>query len=399
MKPETSKNAPAEEPMDFFRNLWEGFLAQPVVKAPVEFVGMVAEDLNERKDYTLKQIQTWMDATKEVMDRASDIKKSIDENTQKALNNRIISSVIGNPFGNFQLSGINTAFRENGRDISVDKLVRHYIKVIHGNNPEAGFIIYVHGLFNDENLWIKKRPDNFLMAESLKDDCLYPLYVRYHPGLHISENGKKLSHLLRDLFQELRNHNLIIKIDVVTYSMGGLIFRSALYTAMTEHLSWREEINKVVFVSSPDGGSYLEKIGFWLALGLSFSRRKLIQRIAIAANIRAESMKDLSHGIIREEDWKNPNYFQRFFKPVSYGELEGVDAYQIFSLLTAKDSRWQNWMGDGIVEFHSLAALKNELLKKNKPESRSFILYGKNHFNIVDSYETYQKVREILFGN
>lgn len=387
-------------PVNFFQGLIDGVLSNSVFNAPAEFLIKLGEDLNEGKNYTLKQFQTWIDGSREIIERAEEIKKNLDEGTQKALNNRIISSLIGSPFGDFRLSGIEMNFREHGKDVRVEDLVRHYIRVIAANNSDAQFIIYVHGLFNDETLWTKIKPGKFLMAEELKNKHFYPIYLRYHPGLHISENGKLGNSLFQDLFDELEKYDIKNKIHVVTYSMGGLVFRSSLYYAKVGNHPgcWRKKISKIIFISSPDAGSYLEKMGFWLAIGLSLSKTKLIRRIALASNIRAESMKDLSHGIIREEDWNTVNYFQRFLKPVSYGEIEGLDVYQIFSLLTEKESRWQNWMGDGVVEHYSLTALTKEIQKKPNSNLRTRVLYGKNHFNILDGEDTYKIAKEILFN-
>ena len=161
-------------------------------------------------------------------------------------------------------------------------------------------------LFCDEYVWTKPVHreqqvvnDQVYLADHLKEKNFFPIIIRYNNGKPVPENGKELYQLLK-LFLEQDDK---IKLHVIAYSLGGLLLRSALYHAEREVNDWlfRERLRKLVLVSSPDGGSYLEKIGYFLGHGLLISPPVLLKIIGFIGNMRSDGIKDLSHGVITRD--------------------------------------------------------------------------------------------------
>ncbi|HPG30809.1 MAG TPA: hypothetical protein PLQ81_08500, partial [bacterium] len=88
----------------------------------------------------------------------------------------------------------------------------------------------------------------------------YSAYVRFNHGLHISENGRLLLELLRELRSQLPN----VKLHFLSYSIGCLITRSMMFQAKESSEGSLKGLGKIVNIASPDMGSYLEKLGFWV---------------------------------------------------------------------------------------------------------------------------------------
>lgn len=311
--------------------------------------------------------------------------------------NRVISSILGSSHNSLiSLTDIKMSFRKNGYDITV--------KDVYDDFKRSGYnkiILYIPGLFTDETLYQDfsvKIDDREITSSGIADSYLkygyYPLIVRFNHGKHISDNGKELYKLLSE-FVEFDNY---VQINIISYSIGCLITRSMLYYARenNSYLGIRN-IRRVVFISSPDGGSYLEKLGFWFGFLMESSPVTALKLIGIIGNLRSDAIKDLSHGVIREEDWNFSNPISRYFQDKYFGELDGIDCYQFYSSFSQDDNPFHEWLGDGIVELPSLQFLtKKVFLKKDRSELRSINIEGNNHFTILQSGLLRKKLGEIF---
>lgn len=186
-------------------------------------------------------------------------------------------------------------------------------------------------------------------------------------------------------------------LDVISYSQGGLIFRSALYQAKQKNSPFSDRIRHALVINSPDGGSYIEKIGFWLGLGAESLPILPINILGFIGNQRSDAIKDLSHGIIREEDWIQNDQIKRYVNDLYFKELDEVNATQIYSLVTKEESKWSSWIGDGIVEKPSLTLLSDRVYrKKSDPESRVNCLLETSHYQVITHPETHKILRRVL---
>ncbi|TGK12038.1 alpha/beta hydrolase [Leptospira fletcheri] len=297
---------------------------------------------------------------------------------KKLFENIPVSSIVGESFADFvTTSAIQPSFRLNGRDASASEVLQDWQR-----SGLTRTVLCIPGLFCDEGLWSAEGP--FSPVATMVREGYYPIYLRFNPGAHISKNGEALYSLLKDLFAlpEFQDE----KTDFLSYSQGGLILRSAFYLAEKDGFRFSEKIRHALFVSSPDGGSYIEKIGFWLGLGAESLPVFPVNLIGYIGNQRSDAMKDLSHGLIREEDWQRKDPIGRYGQEFYFGELDEVNATQVYSLVSEKPGDWSNWIGDGIVEKSSLEALSERVYrKKANPEKRVRVLFGLSHYQILTS--------------
>lgn len=285
--------------------------------------------------YSKDVVENAMDSSMEHVEFAFSISSESLEIARKfaidfIYDNKAISSILGSSHHNsYSLSHIKMSFRKKGVDISVGEAIESIIKE-NGKTP----ILYIPGLFCDETVWLdkeeiveEKKQVSLGLADSLLRRSYPPLFIRFNHGLHTSQNGDYLLELLDEYFSQSNEPNL----HIIAYSQGGLIIRSTLYRAMQLEKPWLNKIKKVLLISSPDGGSYLEKIGFWFGFLMEVSPDTAFKLIGMIGNMRSDGIKDLSHGVIRKEDWESSAQIRRYAMSHYYGELDNIDAYQIYS--------------------------------------------------------------------
>jgi pimeloyl-ACP methyl ester carboxylesterase len=333
-----------------------------------------------------------------------------DDVTRRALfENLQVSSVVGESFaGLVPTSTIQPSFRliTNGAgvDVDIDAVAADYKMFREIRAQTQGVVLCIPGLFCDEGLW-----EDAGMSAMLKDAGMYPVYLRFNPGAHISLNGQRLL----ELVDQLTAHSAFAdqRVDAVTYSQGGLVLRSMFYydglrdaeaetNAAPDSVPagpLAKRLGRCIGINTPDGGSYLEKLGYWLGVGMQVAPLLSLKAVGFIGNQRSDAIKDLSHGIIREADWQSPNHTERYGRDYYFGELDAVDAYQIYSVISETDGPWESWLGDGIVEKSSLTLLSDRVYRaKANPESRVHPLFGKSHFQVVPAPETLSIVKKIL---
>ncbi|MCR9142827.1 MAG: alpha/beta hydrolase [bacterium] len=372
-----------------------------------------------------------LEATGTAFEQAQAAVHLADDVTRRTLfENLQLSSVVGESFaGVIPTSKIQPSFRlitnGDGVDVDIDAVATDYVhfqKTRPGNN--AGVVLCVPGLFCDEGLW-----EDAGISALLRDAGMYPVYLRFNPGAHISANGQRLLELVDQLAAHPAFANE--RFDAISYSQGGLVLRSMLYydgardaaakssapeniageniageetaIAATEHPERVEpgpiarRLGRLIGINTPDGGSYLEKLGYWLGVGMQVAPIISLKAVGFIGNQRSDAIKDLSHGIIRESDWLSPNHTERYGRDYYFGELDAIDAYQIYSVISETDGPWESWLGDGIVEKSSLTLLSDRVYRaKANPDNRVHCLFGKSHFQVVQAPETLAIVQKIL---
>lgn len=372
----------------------------------------------KRLSHTFAEIESWSEALENSAGAVGDARENVKETFHQAdLNvkiafrkansslenakdsvkeavygNKVLSSILGSSHHNMiSLSHVRLSLRDLRKDISPEDVVKNFRESA-GHSP----VLYVPGLLCDETLWQDSRietPGAEMFSPGLADDMarsgFYPIHMRYNQGLHISENGKMMADLLRKLLPFFNDGEL----NIISYSQGGLVLRSALYYMLGEP-ELRKKIAKVIFISSPDNGSYLEKFGYWLGFLLQFYPNTAVRLLGVTGNLRSDGIKDLSHGNIREEDWKE-HQVSRYFRENYFGELDDIDAYQIASLIYEDDDPL-SLVGDGIIERPSVLYLRDRVYLKKRGELRSLILSGYNHFSVMNSPELKSWILRIL---
>lgn len=355
-----------------------------------EFLSKSGESLRNAGEKTEQGLSQALTSTAKAMHQALDALEMADVVVKRTLFENIpVSSIVGESFaGLVTTSHIKASFRMNGSDVGYQDVIKDWKE-----SKLPYLILCIPGLFCDEGLWSSK--GEVPISETMKESGYYPIFLRFNPGIHLSTNAKAMLGLLEQLLNspELDDKTL----DVISYSQGGLIFRSALYQSKQKDGFFGKKIRHALIINSPDGGSYIEKIGFWLGLGAESLPILPVSIIGFIGNQRSDAIKDLSHGIIREEDWVQNKQIQRYVTDSYFGELDDIDATQIYSLVTEEESKWSSWIGDGIVEKPSLTLLSDKVYRKKlNPEERVFCLLETSHYQVITHPRTKEILKDVL---
>ena len=345
------------------------------------YLHVASTNVKKSAEVTVQGLDIAIDSTENAFGVATDsLDIAEDYMIQTLYENKVISSILGSSHDDLiSFSKIRLLFRHNHEDVNAETIVDLY-----RDSGLTKAILFVPGLFCDETLWMKLSDEDTGLGDHFLNKGYFPIYIRYNQGAHISVNGKDLNELLKKLFALEPN----LPLSVITYSQGGLVLRSTLYYAKQESAAYLSQIQKVFIISSPNGGSYIEKIGFWAGMAMQASPFFILKLVGFIGNLRSDAIKDLSHGIIREEDWKLGSQIFRYRTEHYFGELDDIDAYEAYSLAGETDNLFQSFFGDGIIEKWSIESLTEKVFqKKPNPETRTLKLLGRTHFQILNAPE------------
>jgi pimeloyl-ACP methyl ester carboxylesterase len=198
---------------------------------------------------------------------------------------------------------IRMALRSGGRVIPVrpDRLVAVY--------PDATprIAVFLHGLGETENSWRMHADDHdgdgpvTYGSRLVAAGSYTTLSLRYNTGLHISDNGKRLSDLLIAVVSAWPIP--VEEIIVIAHSMGGLVARSACHYGQQTEEPWIPAVRHVYYLGAPHLGAPLERLTSY-ATGM-LSKSELTRSIAALVNRRSAGIKDLRFGYIVDDDWTN----------------------------------------------------------------------------------------------
>jgi pimeloyl-ACP methyl ester carboxylesterase len=167
--------------------------------------------------------------------------------------------------------------------------------------------VFAHGLTGDEYCWSwgenpVTNPDAAdPYGARLASDLEYtPVYLRYNSGLHISENGRTVAALLKELVELWPVE--VQQITLIGHSMGGLVVRSAAHQADEQDQEWVRRVRHIVSLGTPHMGAPLEQAAHRAALAL----HKLPETRMLGSFLKKRSagIRDLRHGSLVDEDWR-----------------------------------------------------------------------------------------------
>ena len=296
----------------------------------------------------------------------------------------------GNPLA------VQMALRLPGRDVDC---TRESIQAAFARTTPR-LAIFVHGLCETEEAWWlgtkadpnAEAPRPRTYGQKLRDDLDFsPLYLRYNTGLHISENGRRLSWLLEELCREWPVR--VEEVSLIGHSMGALVARSACHEATEAERRWVRHAKHVVCLGAPNAGSWLEQavnVG-----GYMFKRVPEAKPFADFLELRSVGIQDLRFGYLRDEDWldKDPHEpLRNHAAPLA--PVPGVKYHFVSGALTGS-------------ERHPLAALIGDVLVRKasaaspldgdgKPHGDVKHVQGASHFHLLNHPQTYEHIREWL---
>jgi pimeloyl-ACP methyl ester carboxylesterase len=213
-------------------------------------------------------------------------------------------------------------------------------------------VVFLHGLCETESAWRLARLGCEPYGERLSRELgMTAVDLRYNSGLRISENGRRLSELMASLVDTWPAR--IRRLVLVGHSMGGLIIRAACHHATLGRASWTARLADCVYLGSPHDGATLERSTNSVAWALG----SLPETRALAGALRWRSVgiKDLRHGVICEDDWRDrdPDARERFER-TAIPLLGGVRHHAVAATLGEKSrGASARVLGDLLVPFAS----------------------------------------------
>jgi hypothetical protein len=196
---------------------------------------------------------------------------------------------------------IRMAVRMGGRDVRPDRAA------LAAAFPAATtrLAVFLHGLGETDEAWrlgTGRDDPRLCYGTRLADDFGYtPVYLRYNTGLHISENGRQLAGLLAAVVANWPA--TVEEIVLIGHSMGGLVARSGCHDGQQAGAAWVPAVRHVVYLGSPHLGASLEKGTARLSGALA--RLAETRPLATLVNGRSVGIKDLRHGYLVDDDWRD----------------------------------------------------------------------------------------------
>jgi pimeloyl-ACP methyl ester carboxylesterase len=170
-----------------------------------------------------------------------------------------------------------------------------------GGTPRLA--VFLHGLGGTEDTWLfaaRRHYDDPAMCfgSKLSDEFGYTaLYVRYHTGLHVSENGGLLGAVVAN------RPMAVEEIALIGHSMGGLIARRGCHGGQQAGASWVPAVRHVVCLGSPHLGARVEKNVAVLSRALAGVAET--RPFAFLLSERSAGIKDLRRGYLTEDGWRD----------------------------------------------------------------------------------------------
>ena len=252
-------------------------------------------------------------------------------------------------------------------------------------------LLLIHGLCMNDLQWQSGPPGSehdhgAILAEQLG---YTPVYLRYNSGLHVSQNGQPLAAMLQRLLDSWPV--AVSELTVVVHSMGGLLIRSACYTAQQQGLNWPQQLKNIVFLGTPHHGAPLERAGNWVDLVLASTPYS--KPFAKIGHLRSSGITDLRYGFVLEQDWTGRDRFQRV--PDQRQNLplpSGVKCYTLAAALAGESGVLaERLLGDGLVPLHSALGRHDDPARNLQFDGQA-ILYHLNHMAILSSPQVTQQL-------
>ena len=260
-------------------------------------------------------------------------------------------------------------------------------------NASGKIVVLIHGLCMNDLQWAVPHDGLVFDHGTLLSESLgyTPVYVRYNTGLHTSQNGHAFSQQLDAMVKHWPVP--VDEITVLCHSMGGLVTRSAVFSAQQSGAAWRKHLKNIVFLGTPHHGAPLERAGNWVDILLGSTPYS--RPFAKLGQIRSSGITDLRYGHVVDADWEGQDRFRR--KPDSRTPVPlpaGVACYSVAATTAAKrGSLADRLLGDGLVPLASGLGQHDEPARSLVfPKANQLIAYRTNHMQLLGSEEVGQQL-------
>jgi pimeloyl-ACP methyl ester carboxylesterase len=218
-----------------------------------------------------------------------------------------------------------------------------------GSHP----VVFLHGLCENDESWntnASVHGTTYAQRVAAETDGT-PVMIRYNTGLHISENGKHLDQLIRDLVDAWPV--AVTRITFVGHSMGGLVARAATNHATAAGESWQHLVRDVVCLGTPHAGARLEKAAHVGSRLLRFWPES--RPFSAILDSRSAGIVDLRHGYISAEEWEGQDLTAQWgLDRIAAAPLPHAEYHFVASTLGATQGHpFSAVLGDLLVHFSS----------------------------------------------
>lgn len=258
-------------------------------------------------------------------------------------------------------------------------------------------LLLLHGLCMNDLQWSPSTP----LTEPEKSDATAPsdhaavlaaelgytpVYLRYNTGLHTSQNGHQLANLLEQLLDQWPVS--VQELSVLVHSMGGLVIRSAVYSARLGALRWPDRLKNIVFLGTPHHGAPLERAGNWVDIILNSTPYS--RPFAKLGQLRSAGITDLRWGNVLDADWQHKDRFQR--TPDLRQALQlphGIACFTVAATAAAQRSPLADRLiGDGLVPLPSALGQHEDPRRYLMfAAAEQTIVYNTHHMELLNSPE------------
>lgn len=280
------------------------------------------------------------------------------------------------------------AVRVNGQPVALDR------DALREAFPEATprIVVFLHGLMETEFSWSLGSKETYGERLARELGCT-PVYVRFNSGRHISENGRSLSELMRELVAAWPGG--AEEIALVGHSMGGLVTRSACCHASQDDADWVGLVRNSVSLGSPHMGAPLEQAVHVLSAGLA----TLPETRPFANFLRRRSggIRDLRQGSLVDEDWRgrDPDAL-RAAACAEVPLLEGATHCFVSATITRSGRHpLGRLLGDTLVLVPS-ASGRSRTRRIPFDEEYGMHVGGATHFALLNHPAVYERLRDWL---
>ena len=325
----------------------------------------------------------------------------------------------------FDPRAINMSFRRGGHDVAVADLGL--------TEPRQKTVVYVHGLMGDELIWqtgFQDAPGSRRYGPRLAEETRSrALYLRFNSGLHLSENGRALHHLLTELVETWPD--AIGELVLVGHSMGGLIIRSAGHygqlrvkseelrivtdestaapglnqrltpnsSRFTHYAPWLVHLRSVFLLGTPNDGSWLEQNSHFTARLLERINLFPTRFLSKALNQRSNGIKDLRYAILVDEDWQDAHADDLLPPRTPVPPLPGVQYHILMGawLRSSRPAALREYFGDGLVGQGSArghATFGNEAALPAGASVRTAVFSQQHHGGLLTHPEVFQYLKQ-----
>lgn len=179
-------------------------------------------------------------------------------------------------------------------------------------DPSGHVVVFVHGLVDTEAVWrtgnAPSQADSTAdgggtsrvqsLPERAQAAGATPLLVRYGTGRAVGRNGADLA----DLLERVVSHwpVPVVRLTLVTHSMGGLVARSACNVAVERGHAWTRPLHDVGYLGTPHLGAWLEKVANVVSWSLRHASPQSAP-IGTLLDARSRGIKDLRFGALLED--------------------------------------------------------------------------------------------------